>query len=494
MIFNNKTKKMITILWLLFIPLSLFAAIFMICGLDMRKGDQWDQFYTIVSSDGEAIEDFLEEEDLSSFLSLNKSVIIYNDISSLRTTSLNDVQSRFDVSDPRLDLYMERAKELFFTQSDQSEYNLVYLENSSISIFSLYWKLSKRFSSDEIFWFISGFDPVRMVMPLCLFILYMFLFTFLSKDKLVILAGFSGWIPFVFLYGIPALISVIALSYLIYRNRSPILVAIVIVLSLFFLNITCGISTSFSLTFLQGLLINFYLYSAGHSRPEKSRKTRKITFRKPDHEIFSPVTIGIGTQKHVNAVENRRNLFPVAASFLFIVIISMLFEKKEDTFIFPVLEEQSDLQWTLSDTGLTGGAHLSPADYVTHYAFQEGFLFSREWVYPHIEKPILYPVFQTEEKSISKSYRTQFDYSEEWFSELVAHMKYDNPAKLLFSTKSPGYIIKKINHYNYQSFLLLKKSFCMLFLFLLFFSDGKKYKNLSFSVKSKLLRRNEQVA
>ena len=137
---------------------------------------------------------------------------------------------------------------------------------------------------------------------------------------------------------------------------------------------------------------------------------------------------------------------------------------------------------------------ISPADYITHLAYQEGFLYGSKWVFPKNEKPLLYPIYNSDQNVFSKSYEIKAEYSEKWFNDKISVLKNDNPAKLLFSTQYPSFVIKKPNHGNYQSFMLLKFSFSMLVLLLLFFSDEKVFNKRSINIKKKLLRRNEQVA
>jgi len=503
-ILNNKAENTITFLWLILVILSLSLSFLKIGQLDIRTGEQWDDYYTLITSDAAPVESFLSDQNLDNYVSLNRSVISYNDISEMKTVPLKDIEDRFHILDPRLDPYMKKVANLFYGHSDNVDYHLIYLKSDSISLYSLYLLLYQQFSQSETMWRISGFEPINIYSPIIVYSLFAILSVFLMKQKKVpYVVSFSCWIPFVYLFGFPAVATALIFSSLFCRKKSLLYMGAVFIVLFLYAFYSSMLSGVFYLALFTGLIGNsYFLFSRkGKIRAEKSIsswkwKRSKIKFRKPDHELFSPVRIMVpGTKK---TVVDKINPPQVTVTVLFLVLVTILSVsvKEEESLVLPFAVEKENLSWTLEGVSKTvdRDSLITPADYITHIAYHEGFLYGTEWAYPDSDNPLLYPVFQSEEKGFSKSYEILADYSGKWFNERVSVLNNDNPATLLFSTKRPGTVIKKMNHYKYQSFILLKISFSMLILLLLIFSNRKKYKNISFSVKNKLLRRNAQVA
>ncbi|MDA3808713.1 MAG: hypothetical protein PF518_00145 [Spirochaetaceae bacterium] len=471
---------------------------------DYRTGSQWEKYYTIISSDASQIESFLLEMNISDYLSYKRSRVEYNDISSIKTVLLSEISDRFNSLDPRIDPYMRGIKELFTAQSGEISYDLLYVERNAISIFKLYWLLSRNFPLNVNQWHIGGFEPLKEFSPIVLFVLYLLVsIIFVREKRLKYIICLLVWSPFVFHFGYSALGAALTLSYLLYKQKSPLYISSVILFLLLYIYYTSFFSLLFTLTFLSGFAGNLFMLfprDRGQTRVQEKWRAPKIKLRKPDHELFAPVRILAAKKESSIVIGSRRGHLLIPSFFLILIAILSTTETKEDSILLPRLEIKKGLSWTLNDLSQTTDSLsedqnylISPGDYITHMAFQEGFLYGTKWEFPRLEEPLLYPVYQSIEKGFSKSYEIKADYSEKWLSDKISVMNNDNPAKLLFSTHSPGFVIKNSNHYNNDSFILLKISFSMLLL-LLIPGNHIKYKNISLSVKKKLLRRNEQVA
>jgi len=501
----NINIKIISALWAGLILFLLIFSVKSINEMDLRSGEQWKNYYSVFTTDALAVEKFLRDEGLP-FISLNNSKVLYNDITSLKSVALKNVNERFSTLDPRLDPYMKSAARLFTAHNEEISYSILYIERNSISLTLLYAELLMAFRNDGIDWSISGFKPVNQYLPLLAFLISsagFLLFTPLNRWKTAI--ALSGWIPFVVLSGIPALALSVSLSFFIVKRKSPVYSFVSILLVLIF----TYYSSNLNILYIQSLLFGVFgitlllfekntLVENPSGRAGSRRwKEKKVLFKKPEHQLFSPVQIMAPLSKNVSVAGNNNNslLYLVIATMLVICGISAV-NTSPDIYTVPLLQEFPALSWTLEDTESTvvEGSILSPADYITHMAFQEGFLYGSEWTYPHQKNPLLYPVYMSDDKIISKEYEIIADYSELWFKNRISMLKSDNPAKLLFSTDHPGFVIKKPNHQIYQLFTLLQLTFSVLLLLLIISSNGKKYINISFIVRKKLLRRNEQVA
>lgn len=484
---------------------SLVFSFFYIQNLDLRSGEQWERYYSVFTDEVPPLEKLFEEENIP-FLSYRRSMVQYNDISGMKSLSLQDIPGRFSNLDPRLDPYMEKVDQLFSVENNGESYSVLYVEKEAISLISLYLRLLGRFSSRDVFWSISGFEPEKVIPAMCLFILFSgVLIGFNRGARLKSAAAMAGWIPLVTLYGNPAILLLLVYSYFALKNRSLLSLSALVVATALFLYFSQNLNNQFLMFFFMGIFSLSLLLARG-SVSWKVKKQRsasspgmrgKIHFRKPEHHLFSPVMISAAPVHNTMIISGESTyLKPFIISLVLIIGLLSFGGKPSPSYYAPLPEPMDGLEWNLTDTGKTSvsRALLTPADYITHLSFQEGFLYGSVWSFPHREKPLLYPVYSRTEKVISKSYETIADYSERWFEERIFSFNSNNPAALLFSTDSPAYVIKKMNHQKSSTFTLLHFSFSVLILLLIIFSDGKSYIKFSFKSQKKLLRRNEQIA
>lgn len=465
----------------------------------MRSGEQWGGYYSIYTSDASSLEICLNRENLP-FISLNESEIVYNDISCMDTVDLKDLPERFSPLDPRLDPYMKSIAQLFTAYDEDTVYDILYVEKKSISPYLLYSKLFVEFYDSQISWSIGGFKPLQLFFPLVIFFFIFagFLVT-TPHNRWKTAIALAGWIPYVYLYGIPALILAVAFSFGVMRRVSSFFQAGLVFLTLIFAYYSSILNMEYIQHFLVGIISILYLTRSDKNRmvrrsqivSSRKWKEKKIILKKSDHQLFSPIQIGASTMHTVGAAENKNNSLRYMTLFAMILICGLtLVNTSPDAYIVPLPENNPDL----TGSSERGDVILSSSDYFTHIAFQEGFLYRSEWIYPRKENPVVYPVYSFDGKVALKSYEMIADYSENWFYDRIELLKSNNPAKILFSTVSPCFVIKKLNHEDSHGFLLLQFSFSVLILLLIIFSNGKKYTNMSVKFRNKLLRRNEQVA
>lgn len=501
----NINSKIISLLWTVLIAVSLFYSFLYINKLDLRSGEQWGHYYSVFTDDVSSLETLFIEKKIP-FLSSNESSVLFNDISSMKSLSLKDIPNRFNPIDPRLDPYMEKVDQLFGAEYNGEDYSIIYVEKKGISLWGLYLKLLRSVPPKRSFWSISGFEPLKRILPLCFFILfYGILFGFSRGSRWTNSAAMLGWIPLIYLFGYLPLFLAIVYFYFIVKNRSILSLSSLVIVTIVFLYSTQNLNNEFLSFFLLGLfslslLITRETYSLakrGSGNFVRPRRIQKIAFRKPEHELFSPVQIiNPSVKNQIPESGGSAYLMPLVICCIVLTGLFFSFQTSSPSYYVPLPVELAGLQWDLPDTEKTivRDALLTPADYITHLAFQEGFLYGADWTYPHRDAPLLYPVFSKAEKKISKNYEIIADYSDEWFEERIQVLGNDNPATILFSTDHPGYVIKKMNHLKSRSFTLLNFSFSVLILLLIIFKNGKTHLRISLRVRKKLLRRNEKVA
>ncbi|MBB6480237.1 hypothetical protein [Spirochaeta isovalerica] len=479
------------------IAACLVASFVYIAKMDLRSGDYWNRYYTIMTSRSETAEQILEEKGLS-FLSLSRSVVLYNDIPAMVSLPLSEVGTRFDKDDPRFDPYLRNVAGLFEGTVDDQSRELVYVEKEGLSPYALYFLLKKAYGGSSDQWLMGGFSPLKYILPISFYLLASMLLLFLNRDRrFAAAAGTAGWFPFVYLYGFSAVLTALAVHYLFSIRQRPFLPLIIAGVASTLIGPETLIYLLLLILGVSGSLISLFDKRVNSLKPDKPKgSTRRLRFSKPEHQLFEPVTIMAEKSKH--AAAPRSTTIGSAALFLFITTAFLLsFDSYEPkAAIIPLPDIHDGREWTLTSTETTfgKGGITSAAEYLTHRAYQEGFLYRSTWEYPSSSNPLLYPLYETDGTVVSKTYEIIADYNEKWFVNQVSLLKNDNPASLLFSTEGPAVVEKKQDQPISSGFSLLKFSHFMLILLLLYFSNRKNTQNTSFSVRKKLLRRNEQVA
>lgn len=487
---------------LIVVAASLVASFIYIAGRDLRTGEYWDCYYTIITGQSGPVEKMLEDRGLS-YISLSKSRVIYNDIPEIASLPLRDVSSRFDDDDPRFDPYLRKVSGLFEGVLNDELLELLYVEKEGLSPFLLFFYLRELFSESEEKWAIGGFSPFRFLLPLLFYIFSSAILFLLNREgRFLSFTGAAAWLPFVFLYGYTGIITALAVHSLFSLDHRRTLPFFIAGFAAFLVEPGSGIGEFllYILLLVLGISGSLLPYIGKEEKREyqgiQTSNKRKMRFSKPEHRLFEPVRIMDKPQVQRNSP--ARTVPGLVALFLFILstYILSLFDSGTPTALLPVPGSRADRRWTLSGIQETFGKDgvISPADYLTHRAYQEGFLYRSSWVYPSPSDPLLYPVYTTEGVSVSKTYEIIADYNETWFRNQISLLKNDNPASLLFSTEGPVVVEKKSDQPISGGFSLLNFSHFMLILLLLYFSNRNNTLNTSFSVRKKLLRRNEQVA
>jgi len=470
--------------------------------MELRKGEFWDNYYTLITSRCEPAEIILAGNEIP-YISMNNSQVLYNAVPDLVSIPLSDLPKRFDEKDPRFDPYLRGLSSLFEGTVDNEKRELIYIAKEGRSPFALYSLLNEAYGETSDVFFLGGFNPWSFILPAFLYLLSLTVFVLFFRNRrfLTIVCGLS-WLPFVFLFGFEAAITAMALNYLLALGKGRIVVSLAAAAIAFFLELSSSPSSPHLFLLMLFLGFSGSLVSAlfwGDEqvviKPQKGKK-RKIRFSKPEHQLFEPVSI-MGKQKAVAPVA-RLHGWSTAAVLLFVSVGFFLSASSlgQQQAVLPLPVQMDGVEWTLGDVERTfeKGRIVSAGDYLAHRAFQEGFLYRSEWRYPSPSVPLLYPVYETEDKTISKSYEIIADYNEKWFRNQISLLKNNNPAKLLFSTKGPSVVEKKQDQSISAGFSLLHISHFMLVLLLLYLGSRKNTTNTSFSVRKKLLRRNEQVA
>ena len=374
MISHKKTKLLIKALWIGAVLFLLSSSILKVLTLDIRSGEQWQKYYTLITSDAESLESLLTASEIS-FLSYNQSTIVFNDISGMNQIPLADVQNRFNAVDPRIDPYMKKLPLLFHEGSnDDNLRDIIYVEKQSISLLRLYMLLYRNISDDTSFWTISGYNPFKIFIPLSVYFVYFLLFTALCKrNRLTNALALLGFFPFIYIFGSAALITGIILSYLFFKKSNPFYILITLLLTSLFVRYSQILSVDYVLLSLSSIfcLSLFYLHGINKAKrktilvktilnkPTSSRQWNKkrFRFRKPEHELFSPVQIMTATKKKARVIKEvkaqprgRNFIKPLAASFIVISSLSLLFQSNPDQYSLPLPESNGIGDWTLENT------------------------------------------------------------------------------------------------------------------------------------------------
>jgi len=90
------------------LALAFIALFFFTDRIKLLNGEQWPQYYTILSKAPQMVEKSLDEQGIS-FISLNSSDVSFNNIPEMVTIPLARVSVRFEKEDPRYDPYLKSS-------------------------------------------------------------------------------------------------------------------------------------------------------------------------------------------------------------------------------------------------------------------------------------------------------------------------------------------------------------------------------------------------
>ncbi|MDC7227469.1 MAG: hypothetical protein PQJ61_11960 [Spirochaetales bacterium] len=437
----------------------LCAILFMLGG---KAGNEriWDDYYIIglpAGSAEEVLDRYLSDYETVSYYN---SSFIFNDFQLMDTVNLKDVASRFIEGDPRVDAYMAGAENYFFTSdSDGNKYELIYVKSEkSFKTFYLSIQRAAGDSADE--WIFPDFNIKNRVSTLVLFSICWFFGIWNAKGfRLSAAAAGLPWIAAVIVNSsviLPAAVLIYMtfilllketypdfiyyLNYGIVRFRTGIALhaiafAAAMISGMILTIRQGGPLIPIVISILEGCISMFVFYSLRSQR-----------VRMQEHRLFFPVSIKSGER----AYDAGSRLPETAAAVAAIVLLPLftLFFQHELPVEVPVPQESVDSfsSWSWESLGYldkTDEGLVNAADFVTHRAYQEGFMYDREWGFPDQDEQIISGEYVAVKSQIEYREKCIQQFTEDWYTSIINTNLETGLTALLLSQRSPGGIILK---------------------------------------------------
>ena len=451
----------------IFLVLSLTVVF---AGINRRSGVIWDNYYIIAVPEDEGAQSFSILEEMSGdeagIVSAYNTEFSFNDFGRMELVGLKELQNRFVDGDPRLDPFMQSAGQYFTAEGqDQRSYELIYVK-SSLSALGFYIKTRIHTAHTSDNWIFPDFNLRNHLIANALFLLGWFYCIWISKGlRLPAFIAGIPWFAAVMSSGslfMPSAVVIYLLFILLFRETFTDM--------LFYLNygkiipgrnivfyasaLIAGSIISTVLNFRSGLpVIQIWLSLAADFLfifIYYSLKSHKVQMQ--EHRLFFPVFLSENT-----AVEdNVRRLQEISASAAAVILIPLflLFMDTSLPLEVPVPDPAGSLSsWSwegleFADRSSQGMADAS--DLLTHIAYQQGFMYGRDYEFPYRDEKIINGRFVFENNEILYREDCIRQFTEQWYTSIInTEFRAGLPA-LLFSQNAPGGISIKSDISNFE--------------------------------------------
>ena len=451
-----------------FLVLSVFI---IFTGINRRSNNIWDSYYIIGvpqnagSGAFTLIDDIFDEE--GALVSYYNTGFQVNDFGEMETVALSDLSSRFIDGDPRVDPFMSGAEQYFHVKDrSASDYELFYVKSRLSSLgFYLYVKSKTGESSTD--WIFPELGLKTHIISMLLFAVCCFYCTWISKGlRVPVLISALPWICAIASFGsviLPSAVLVFIVFVLFFRETFTDM--------LFYLNykeirlgryfifyasaLLAGVIMVTILNIRQGLpvvhiwvslpadfLFIFIFYNL---------KSHRVQMQ--EHRLFFPVSITADTSSGLN----RQKIQELAATAAAVIILPMfmLFFYETMPIAVPAPEKTGLLnswEWdSLAFSNRNSDGLVNAADYLSHAAYQKGFMYGRDYSFPEKNEKITAKRYVSENNEVLYSEDCIWQFTEEWYTSIISQESGTGLPALLLNQEAPGGISIKSEISNTES-------------------------------------------
>ncbi|MDC7124177.1 MAG: hypothetical protein PQJ46_01325 [Spirochaetales bacterium] len=437
----------------------------------------WENYYVIGIPEKEYSEviksDLFDDFDI---VSENNTFFEYNDFSSKKTINLSELSSRFIDGDPRVDPYMKGAKKYFHTFSeDGSPIILVYVKTTMPRL-KFYNKIKRSWAGSVSDWYFPDINIFHNIFSALLFGLCWFFGTWLSEKQRIpsSIAGLP-WFIAVLVNGaviLPAAAAIYVFLMLTLREFSKDLIFyfnykklelsdtlksyLISIGTIVIIEIVYGIvKNDTSISLLISLAADFVCFFVFYF-------LRGHIVQMQEHQIFFPVSILTSAPVEKNTKKITEIL--LSAAIIAFIPLFVLFFKSNMSVSIPVPDDSLNLkEWTWENLeyidGNLSGELVDATDLIKHKAYQDGFLYGRDWIFPEPDEKIMEKVYSHSGKDIETKEICVFQFTEQWYCNIISSLS-DRAgiSSLLLSQSSPGSVLIRSAKINKPRFLNLIES------------------------------------
>ncbi len=423
------------------------------------KSDRiWDDYYIIGIPEGEA---YTSAEVISSDSILSTEIVSayntefdFNDFGTIEKTSLSEIGERFVAGDPRLDDYISGANEYFFIKAkDGRDYELIYVK-SELSELVFFLRMNRLFDWNIDDWVFPDINFRSHIISFILFSVSWFFAIVLLKG-LRVFAFISGlpWASAVISAGPgilpPAVIIFVLFSLFIRETFSDILyylnhrkfeisngfssyfTAFITAMVLFSaIQIKSGLPVAAILISVSADLIFALLYY----------RIRRKKVMMQEHRLFFPVRMS-GSFFRDRLIRKLPETVAVIASVVVIPMFILFFQYSLPIKIPAYKTIEGCRNWnreSLSYIDKSCDGLVNASDYVTHMAFQEGFMYGYDYKFPAEGEKIMSGHYVFENNEILYITNCVQQFTDEWYTSIINPKSKTGLTALLLNQKMPG--------------------------------------------------------
>jgi len=396
-----------------------------------------------------------------SFISAENTTVPFFDYSGIKRVPVNDIQTRYLSFDPRISDYARNVSSYFISSMEDKDCRIIYVEsNDSPLRFALKIEGLSEWSREKVS--IADFNWTGMVITLVIFLLVVgFFVSWTELPKVIPILMAVPWIEFLVLgadFGAagPLLLYAAIMTSLEYIKPPflerlqggaglkvlPVWIGSMLVLSLVVsLAMTAGVSGwGYTLRVFGYGILGSCLIAAAYGA------LTHMTTERMEHDRFIPVSIIAGTV-HAERTRDRHRIGILAALVLSSYILPGLVEPGTGCPVpVPVRYEQApDFSWdslaVLSERKEETGSLPDLSDYLAHMAYQEGFLYNRDYTFPGRNETIRVNRFVQQSGEIFSRSDCVKQFTDTWYEDIMTDASKDGITALLLAQEYPAGVV-----------------------------------------------------
>ena len=421
----------------------------------------WDDYYVIGLPEGEASDVYesgvFSENEVVSFYNTG---FRYNDFGEMKIVPLTDLNNRFVDGDPRIDPFIGGAADYFFTSDSEGRpWELIYIKKDA-SAWRFFLQTRKSAGSSVDDWIFPDFNIRHRISTILLFCVGWFFGIWLAKGfRPVAAASGLPWFLSVAVNGsgmLPAAVSIFILLILtIKESHSDVLYYLNYRIVRFRMSIYMHLA-ALAIAFIGGVVLNLMTgmpvvpvilaLSAGLVSVFVYYSLRGQRVNMQEHRLFFPVSLISKTGNEITG--NKLPEIAASAAAILLIPMFLIFYQYKSPVEVPVpqasVESFNSWSWeSLEYIDKTYEGLVNAADLVTHNAYQDGFMFGREWRFPAEGEEIIQGRYVRNGKDIEYRENSVLQFTEDWYLSIIKPVLNEGLPELLLSQHSPGGILSK---------------------------------------------------
>lgn len=399
----------------------------------------WENYYTVlIRRNRIKKEDFARIDKDFTAVHYYNTKVCYFDYRGLTEIPLDEVASRFDTLDPRVDDYMRNIGKYFF--SPDGDYSIIYLHTRTDPL-SLMIEVRKIFGPLTSGWIVADIHVLHHLLLTGAFILLVLLCTIISpKNRLLTLIHGLPWLPLVFFGNFSAFAAASLLYYAFCRSTADLDSLILEgfnygttrltrlfgrhILFRFIICFAAGAMFSFVNTFSRQTTLAVMLAVAAGASVMGIMVGRSLhRYSKQAHRLFFHVPLG--TKRGIR-IQKRSILFAavVLPAALVAPLLSARFGGEFRTGVPAPVHEgiAREIDYDgLQKTGIAAkGGIPSLPDFIAHRFYQEGYLYGQEYTVPDRNKGVFLSTYeQNKEQKIVSRRKTAMKTGKGWLESVL---------------------------------------------------------------------------